>query len=42
MKYDELIAAGSEEKLKTAGKYSLKGKDYAVADGDILTIRFNV
>lgn len=42
MKYDDLMAAGSEDKLKTAGKYYLKGKDYAVADGDILTIRFNV
>jgi ribosome-binding ATPase YchF (GTP1/OBG family) len=42
MKYDDLIAAGSEEKLKTTGKYYLKGKDYVVEDGDILTIRFNV
>jgi len=42
MKYDDLIAAGSEEKLKGAGKYYLKGKDYPVEDGDILTIRFNV
>ncbi|MCI0453064.1 MAG: YchF family ATPase [Candidatus Latescibacteria bacterium] len=42
MKYADLIAAGSEEKLKTTGKYYLKGKDYVVEDGDILTIRFNV
>ena len=42
MKFDELIAAGSEEKLKEAGKYCLKGKDYIVEDGDILSIRFNV
>jgi ribosome-binding ATPase len=42
MKYDDLMAAGSEEKLKTTGKYHLKGKDYVVEDGDILTIRFNV
>jgi hypothetical protein len=42
MKYDELVAAGSEEKLKAAGKYLVKGRDYAVADGDILFIRFNV
>ena len=42
MKYDDLIAAGGEEKLKTVGKYYLKGKDYVVEDGDILTIRFNV
>jgi ribosome-binding ATPase YchF (GTP1/OBG family) len=42
MKYDDLISAGAEDKLKATGKYYLKGKDYAVDDGDILTIRFNV
>jgi GTP-binding protein YchF len=42
MKYDDLIAAGAEDKLKATGKYYLKGKDYTVEDGDILTIRFNV
>jgi GTP-binding protein YchF len=41
MKYDELIAHGSEDKLKEAGKYYLKGKDYIVEDGDILGIRFS-
>jgi len=38
MKYSELIAAGSEAKLKETGKYYLKGKDYVVEDGDILSI----
>lgn len=42
MKYEDLIGAGAEDKLKATGKYYLKGKDYAVDDGDILTIRFNV
>lgn len=42
MKYDDLIAYGSEDKVKEAGKYYLKGKDYIVEDGDILGIRFNV
>lgn len=42
MKYDDLVAAGAEDKLKSVGKYYLKGKDYTVEDGDILTIRFNV
>jgi ribosome-binding ATPase len=42
MKYDDLVTAGSEEKLKSTGKHYLKGKDYPVEDGDILTIRFNV
>ncbi len=42
MKCDELIAAGSEEKLQHAGKLYLKGKDYIVEDGDIMNVRFNV
>ncbi len=42
MKYDDLAALGNEVKVKEAGKYYLKGKDYIVADGDILSIRFNV
>lgn len=42
MKYNDLISLGSEEKVKEAGKYYLKGKDYTIEDGDILTIRFNV
>ncbi|MBU0502304.1 MAG: DUF933 domain-containing protein [bacterium] len=41
-KYDQLIAAGSEAKLKELGQISLKGKDYIVEDGDILSFRFNV
>jgi ribosome-binding ATPase YchF (GTP1/OBG family) len=42
MKYDELVAAGSEAKLKEQGKFHLKGRDYIVEDGDILSFRFNV
>jgi len=38
MKYSELIVAGSEAKLKETGKHYLKGKDYIVEDGDILSI----
>ena len=38
MKYAELVAAGSEAKLKETGKYYLKGKEYVVEDGDILSI----
>ncbi|MFH1542812.1 MAG: DUF933 domain-containing protein [bacterium] len=40
--YDELMAAGSEAKLKELGKFQLKGRDYIVQDGDILNFRFNV
>lgn len=42
MKYADLEAFGSEEKLREAGKLYLKGKEYVVEDGDILNIRFNV
>ncbi|MDX9833856.1 MAG: DUF933 domain-containing protein [Desulfobulbus sp.] len=42
IKYDELIAYGSEAELKKVGKLSVQGKDYIVVDGDILNIRFNV
>jgi hypothetical protein len=42
MKYDDLISAGSEAKVKETGKFSLKGRDYIVEDGDILSFRFNV
>ena len=42
MESEELIAAGSAEKLKQAGKFYLKGKDYIVQDGNVLCIRFNV
>jgi len=41
-KYDDLIALGSEEKVKRAGKLVLAGRDYRVEDGDILSIRFSV
>jgi len=33
---------GSEQAVKDAGKLQVEGKDYVVADGDILHIRFNV
>ena len=42
IKYDDLIALGGEDKVKEAGKFYLKGKDYIVEDGDILNIRFSV
>lgn len=42
MRYADLVAHGSEAELKSAGKVYLKGRDYTVADGDILNIRFKV
>ncbi|MBN1418226.1 MAG: redox-regulated ATPase YchF [Planctomycetes bacterium] len=41
-KYADLIAHGSEERVKQAGKLVLAGRDYRVEDGDILSIRFSV
>ena len=38
----ELVAAGSMEKAKAAGKIRVEGKDYKVAEGDILHVRFAV
>ncbi|MFH1709604.1 MAG: DUF933 domain-containing protein [bacterium] len=38
-KYGDLMAAGSEVKLKELGKFNLKGRDYLVEDGDILSFR---
>ncbi len=40
--YDDLVALGSEAKVKEAGKMRLEGKDYVVKDGDVLFFRFNV
>ncbi len=42
MPYEVFMAHGSEHALKEAGKLQIEGKDYVVADGDILNIRFNV
>jgi GTP-binding protein YchF len=42
MKFDDLIAAGSEQKVKQAGKMQLNGKDYVIEDGDICHFLFNV
>ena len=42
MAYDDFIAYGSEHAVKEAGKFRLEGKEYVVADGDIMNIRFNV
>jgi GTP-binding protein YchF len=40
--YDDLVAAGSMEAAKAAGKIRQEGKDYEVREGDILHVRFNV
>ncbi|MDF1541527.1 MAG: DUF933 domain-containing protein [Anaerosomatales bacterium] len=42
MGYDVFIEHGSEHAVKEAGLFRVEGKDYVVADGDIMNIRFNV
>lgn len=39
--YDDFVELGSEAKVKEAGKLRLEGKDYVVADGDIMHVRHN-
>jgi ribosome-binding ATPase len=40
--FDDLVAAGSMQKAKEAGKVRIEGKDYVMADGDVVEFRFNV
>jgi GTP-binding protein YchF len=40
--YDDLLAAGSMHAAKAAGKVRMEGKDYVMADGDVVEFRFNV
>jgi ribosome-binding ATPase len=38
--YDDYVACGGETGAKEAGKMRLEGKDYVVADGDVMHFRF--
>ena len=40
--FEDLMAAGSMQKAKEAGKVRMEGKDYVMADGDVVEFRFNV
>ncbi|RRO15549.1 redox-regulated ATPase YchF [Saccharopolyspora rhizosphaerae] len=40
--FDDLVAAGSMAEAKSAGKVRMEGKDYVMADGDVVEFRFNV
>lgn len=42
IQWDELLEIGSWSKARETGKLRVEGKDYEVADGDVLEIRFNV
>ncbi len=39
--YEDYVANDGEAGAKTAGKFRLEGKDYVVADGDVMHFRFN-
>ncbi|STZ60785.1 GTP-dependent nucleic acid-binding protein EngD [Mycolicibacterium tokaiense] len=38
--FDDLVAAGSMAAAKAAGKVRMEGKDYVMADGDVVEFRF--
>ena len=40
--YDDLVACGSVAAAREKGLYRMEGKDYVVADGDVLLFKFNV
>ncbi len=42
MPYDRFMEHGSEQAVREAGHQKIEGKDYVVADGDIISVRFNV
>jgi GTP-binding protein YchF len=40
--FDDLVEAGSVTAARSAGKARIEGKDYVMADGDVVEFRFNV
>ncbi|WP_107767712.1 redox-regulated ATPase YchF [Nocardioides terrigena] len=40
--FDDLMALGTMQKAKEAGKVRMEGKDYVMVDGDVVEFRFNV
>ncbi|MBA8794524.1 hypothetical protein FHX74_002143 [Friedmanniella endophytica] len=40
--FDDLVTAGSLQNARAQGKLRLEGKDYVMADGDVVEFRFNV
>jgi GTP-binding protein YchF len=42
VRYEDLVAAGSEAEAKKRGVVRTEGKEYVVRDGDVLNILFNV
>ena len=42
MSYTDLDAAGSMAAARAAGRVRMEGKEYVMADGDVVEFRFNV
>jgi ribosome-binding ATPase YchF (GTP1/OBG family) len=42
IRWDDLVGAGSHQEAARRGLQRLEGKTYAVEDGDVLNVRFNV
>ena len=40
--FEDLVAAGSMAEAKARGKVRIEGKEYVMADGDVVEFRFNV
>ena len=40
--YDDVVDAGSMNEARSRGKVRIEGKDYVMADGDVVEFRFNV
>jgi ribosome-binding ATPase YchF (GTP1/OBG family) len=40
--YDDLVICGSVAAAREKGLYRMEGKEYVVADGDVLLFKFNV
>ncbi|MCY4467558.1 MAG: redox-regulated ATPase YchF [Thiotrichales bacterium] len=40
--YDDFVELGGEQGAKAAGRWRLEGRDYVVAEGDVVRIRFAV
>jgi GTP-binding protein YchF len=42
VRFEDLVALGSEARCREQGKLRLEGKEYVVQDGDVIHFRFNV
>ena len=40
--YDDFVTLGGEQAAKAAGRWRLEGRDYVVAEGDVMRFRFSV